>query len=369
MSTELSTATLHPSNVPNTLSSQAISTTVNRSGNGHDALTRPRSQSDVTGSATASINEANAPKTRKVRLAPHIDSTRTLMFFPTEFEIEQGGRAVQIGRFSEKNTDFEEMGIDTANNESVSRSVMRRPVIVGRNKTCIAFQSKVVSRLHAELWCDADGHLYIRDTKSSSGTFVNRCRLSPPGQESRSYRLNEGDLVQFGIDYQGGSLDHYRAIKVRFEIQLESKPERHLSEYANSTLQKLQAGSAAADENGGKEQPQRGQSVTDCCICLMKIRVFQSLFISPCSHMFHYKCIRPMIQLHYPGFSCPLCRSFFDLEEDVQDDTDDEAHNERKLDLPRVTINDAEPPQLGAGESGRRLSSTADSNNANGIAV
>lgn len=50
--------------------------------------------------------------------------------------------------------------------------------------------------------------------------------------------------------------------------------------------------------------------------------VHQSLFIAPCSHVFHYKCIRPLLLMHHPGFSCPLCRTFADLEEDVEVDVD-----------------------------------------------
>lgn len=57
----------------------------------------------------------------------------------------------------------------------------------------------------------------------------------------------------------------------------------------------------------------------------------QALFIAPCSHAFHYKCLRPLLDNHYPAFICPLCRTFADLEADVEvddvaegwDDTDE----------------------------------------------
>jgi hypothetical protein len=51
---------------------------------------------------------------------------------------------------------------------------------------------------------------------------------------------------------------------------------------------------------------------------LFQVTVCQSLFIAPCSHVYHYKCIRPLLEMHYPGFSCPLCRTFADLEADVE---------------------------------------------------
>ena len=53
---------------------------------------------------------------------------------------------------------------------------------------------------------------------------------------------------------------------------------------------------------------------------LFSVTVCQSLFIAPCSHVFHYKCIRPLLLRHHPGFSCPLCRTFADLEADVEED-------------------------------------------------
>jgi hypothetical protein len=61
-------------------------------------------------------------------------------------------------------------------------------------------------------------------------------------------------------------------------------------------------------------------SCTDCCICLFRIASFQSLFVAPCSHVYHYKCIRPMLMAHHPGFLCPLCRTFADLEATVEID-------------------------------------------------
>ena len=59
---------------------------------------------------------------------------------------------------------------------------------------------------------------------------------------------------------------------------------------------------------------------------LFGVTIQQALFIAPCSHAFHYKCIRPLLELHHPSFSCPLCRTFANLEEDVEVDVEvDEA--------------------------------------------
>jgi E3 ubiquitin-protein ligase DMA1/2 len=58
------------------------------------------------------------------------------------------------------------------------------------------------------------------------------------------------------------------------------------------------------------------------------VSIRQALFIAPCSHTFHYKCIKPLLDAHHPAFSCPLCRSFADLEEDVEVDGEVEFEGE-----------------------------------------
>lgn len=42
--------------------------------------------------------------------------------------------------------------------------------------------------------------MFIRDVKSSNGTFINGERLSPEGQESEVFELHNEDVVEFGID-------------------------------------------------------------------------------------------------------------------------------------------------------------------------
>ncbi|KAF6796503.1 FHA domain-containing protein [Colletotrichum sojae] len=62
------------------------------------------------------------------------------------------------------------------------------------------FDSKVLSRQHAEIWADRMGKIYIRDVKSSNGTFVNGTRLSQENRESEPHELQTGDHLELGID-------------------------------------------------------------------------------------------------------------------------------------------------------------------------
>lgn len=62
------------------------------------------------------------------------------------------------------------------------------------------FDSKVLSRQHAEIWADRDGQIWIRDVKSSNGTFVNSKRLSQENRDSEPHVLKDQDILELGID-------------------------------------------------------------------------------------------------------------------------------------------------------------------------
>ncbi|KAF2421807.1 hypothetical protein EJ08DRAFT_597308 [Tothia fuscella] len=62
------------------------------------------------------------------------------------------------------------------------------------------FDSKVLSRQHAEIWADRSGKVFIRDVKSSNGTFVNGQRLSQENKDSDPHELREQDMLELGID-------------------------------------------------------------------------------------------------------------------------------------------------------------------------
>lgn len=62
------------------------------------------------------------------------------------------------------------------------------------------FDSKVLSRQHAEVWAERDGKIFVRDVKSSNGTFVNGKRLSQENRDSEPHLLKENDILELGID-------------------------------------------------------------------------------------------------------------------------------------------------------------------------
>lgn len=172
---------------------------------------------------TATLASPNASNTLEFQLFPHSEtplhrqdqSTRPFIFSPVE-KIISLGTVVHIGRKIDRSKD----GLrgtsreDRAqNNVSVDVSHMSTADKDGHNtpEDCIAFRSKVVSRHHAEIYVGEDKQvtsllkikLYFRDVGSSSGSFLNRLRLSPSGKESRPYPLKSGDVIQLGVDYQG----------------------------------------------------------------------------------------------------------------------------------------------------------------------
>lgn len=135
----------------------------------------------------------------RIRLVPHLDSRRSLRFDPIIRDVVEGDPALRIGRFTERSG----VPISQAN---------------ALNSNKLAFKSKVVSRAHAEVWCEVGGKFFIKDTKSSSGTFLNHVRLSPANQDSRPFELKDGDTLQLGVDYQGGAEDIYKCVRIRVEI-------------------------------------------------------------------------------------------------------------------------------------------------------
>ncbi|GAA6007796.1 hypothetical protein JCM10207_004877 [Rhodosporidiobolus poonsookiae] len=279
-------------------------------------------------SRSATGDSATSGTTHKLRLVPHLESSRSLHFDPIERDLAASA-IVRVGRFTDRHNSSANSQIGTATDPAR-----------------VAFKSKVVSRGHAEIWVDDAGKFYIRDTKSSSGTFLNHIRLSAPNVESRPFSLKDGDVLQLGVDYQGGTEEIYRCVKMRVELnrgwqrgansfntaalaQLRAlggggSTPMDLTPTAGSAMTAAPSASSAATPVSSKlaktPSAEPAASITDCCICLYPVTVCQALFIAPCSHVTHFKCIRPLVEQNYPGFCCPLCRTYANLEADVEID-------------------------------------------------
>ncbi|KAJ3294372.1 hypothetical protein HDU76_006958, partial [Blyttiomyces sp. JEL0837] len=224
--------------------------------------------------------------------------------------------------------------------------------------------------------------VYLKDTGSSSGTFLNRMRLSPSGKVSRPYPLKDGDVIQLGIDYQGRPEDIYKCVIIKIGISVSSQvlkqrkrenpvrfrtalkallsatnPFSTVTSAASTppmtplppTLNPTPVMSPAPQSHLYQQQPQPAQQqqpqqqlpqfnpaniiistptvlvaptptphsapAVDCCICLCSIGPFQALFISPCSHCYHYKCIKNLLETNM--FQCPMCRQVANLDASV----------------------------------------------------
>ncbi|KAJ1822603.1 hypothetical protein LPJ75_000342 [Coemansia sp. RSA 2598] len=259
----------------------------------------------ANGTPGASAADSQEKRVPHIRIVPHIVDVRHCLYFDVMNREVPEGTVLKVGRFTEK----------------VSQQMSR-----------IAFKSKVVSRSHAEIWTE-NGQFYIKDTKSSSGTFLNHIRLSPPSVESRPHPLHDGDILQLGVDYQGGTLDIYKCVKIRLEINRNWQRSKE-NPFRQQVMQNIQnayhqIGSGGQQGAGGGGVDGDGAN-TECCICLYQMVAFQALFVAPCSHCFHFKCVKPIL-FTSTGFSCPLCRTYADLEASVTID-------ENEMDV------DARPP-------------------------
>jgi E3 ubiquitin-protein ligase DMA1/2 len=159
--------------------------------------TMTRARAATTGDAAAMAAD-NLPS---IRFSAYYDPRATrpsLTFAPISRTLPTGSEVIRVGRYSERDS---------------------QPAVPANTPSYapVGFKSKVVSRRHCEFWYD-QGKWYIKDVKSSSGTFLNHIRLSPPGTESKPFPVNDGDIVQLGIDFKGGEEMIFRCVKMRLEL-------------------------------------------------------------------------------------------------------------------------------------------------------
>ncbi|KAF9003101.1 hypothetical protein BDQ17DRAFT_1326442 [Cyathus striatus] len=99
------------------------------------------------------------------------------------------------------------------------------------------FDSKVLSRQHAEVWRKEEECIFIKDVKSSNGTFINGERLSPEAEESKPWELKSDDIVEFGIDIVGEDNKTIIHHKVAARVHASAGKERATFDHILSRLQ------------------------------------------------------------------------------------------------------------------------------------
>lgn len=258
-----------------------------------------------SGAMDSVTNNAGGPSKSQhptIRFIPHVErnSARpSLQFTALSRTLTVPNSVVRVGRYSERD------------NSAADANVLP-----------VGFKSKVVSRRHCEFWC-TNGQWYVKDVKSSSGTFLNHVRLSPPGQESRPFPVNDGDVVQLGIDFKGGEELIFRCVKIRIECN--RGWQKGLNVYNTNAHRKLLKSAGIKSKN--RDSDATSVNSSECSICLNPVAPCQALFVAPCSHVWHYKCVKNLLHgPSYPNFLCPNCRFVADLEADVEppEDLDEE---------------------------------------------
>ena len=176
---------------------------------GRNGLSRTVTATEANDNATAHISGPPEPtgltglpqdQMPTIKFIPHQDlrsGKPSLSFAATSRTLPHEDCVIRVGRYSE-------------------RDGHPNPPPHVPSSAPVGFKSKVVSRKHCEFWC-SQGQWYIKDVKSSSGTFLNHIRLSQPSVESRPFPVNDGDVVQLGIDFRGGEEMIFRCVKIRIE--------------------------------------------------------------------------------------------------------------------------------------------------------
>lgn len=196
-----------------------------------------------------------------IRFSAHQDprAARPSLVFPSMSRtLPTGKETIKVGRFSER--------------ENMPAGLLNMP-----SSAPVGFKSKVVSRRHCEFWCTG-GKWYIRDVKSSSGTFLNHIRLSSPGTESRPYQVNDGDIVQLGIDFKGGEEMIFRCVKIRVELNKGWQTAPSQFKYVLSKFGDIKADKGSVQSHKRLRElnnPNKtsGGSSQDCSICLGPVAV------------------------------------------------------------------------------------------------
>lgn len=145
------------------------------------------------------------------------------------------------------------------------------------------FDSKVLSRQHAEIFAERNGKIFIRDVKSSNGTFVNGTRLSQENRESEPHELSTGDHLELGIDIvsedQKTVVHHKVAAKVEHAGYMSSS-----NNVLDMNFGDLDPANSAMMAQGGA-MPPRGRNGSNAALGPTNGRMMQSGAMGPQNNM------------------------------------------------------------------------------------
>ncbi|KAK3333319.1 RING finger protein [Cercophora scortea] len=323
--------------IPSIVTTAAAEGTTTPADNGRASLTLDNTMTRARSATTGDAKGNGVDILPSIRFSTFHDpraSRPSLTFTPISRTLPTGAEIIRVGRYSERDSQ-----------PNVPHNIP--------SAAPVGFKSKVVSRRHCEFWYE-EGKWFIKDVKSSSGTFLNHIRLSPPGTESKPFPVNDGDIVQLGIDFKGGEEMIFRCVKMRLELNRgwQSK----LNTFNMTTHKRLRNMTASSANSSAAQSYSQ-----DCSICLNSIAPCQCLFVAPCSHTWHYKCIKALLSSpSYPIFICPNCRAAADLEAEVEDpeeweqlDSEEEQRAQQESALLQVDTNMTLPPPRRSRESVR----------------
>ncbi|EHN02050.1 Dma1p [Saccharomyces cerevisiae x Saccharomyces kudriavzevii VIN7] len=238
-----------------------------------------------------------------IRLTPFIDTSSSSvanqgLFFDPIIRTAGAGSQIIIGRYTER----------------VREAISKIP----DQYHPVVFKSKVISRTHGCFKVDDQGNWLLKDVKSSSGTFLNHQRLSSASTISNDHLLHDGDIIQLGMDFRGGTEEIYRCVKMKIELNKSWKLKANaFNKEALNRIKNLQKLTTGLEQE-------------DCSICLNKIKPCQAIFISPCAHSWHFHCVRRLVIMSYPQFMCPNCRSNCDLETTLESESESDSESENE---------------------------------------
>jgi hypothetical protein len=149
---------------------------------------------------------------------------------------------------------------------------------------------------HCQIWC-SDGRWYIKDTKSTLGTFLNYVRLSKPGVESSAYLLRDGDILQLG---QSGSCGGNESGTKRFFIVIGNK---------GILRDDTKISEPTSNQKTEDDHKRSAEMIwSSCSICSRAILQNQASIVASCGHTWHYNCLHRSIRMERASrFLCPHC--------------------------------------------------------------